>query len=48
MSTFGPPPVWATPDSMVGAVPVHDPVVNVCDVELYVALQLVVAPDGGV
>jgi hypothetical protein len=31
---------------MVGAVPAHDPLVKVCDVELYVALQSVVAPDG--
>jgi len=47
MSTLG-PLLWATLEWMVGAVPVHEPVVNVCEVELYVALQLVVAPDGGV
>lgn len=47
MSATG-PVVCATLEWMMGAVPVHEPVVNVCDVELYVALQSVVAPDGGV
>jgi hypothetical protein len=49
MSTAGPPvAVCATLEWIVGAVPVHDPVVNVCVLELYVAAQLVVAPAGGV
>jgi hypothetical protein len=33
MSTLG-PPLCATLEWMVGAVPVHEPVVNECDVEL--------------
>ncbi len=47
ISTGG-PLACATLASMTGVVPVHDPVVKVCEVELYVALQSVVAPDGGV
>jgi hypothetical protein len=34
MSAFGPPPVCAMFEWMMGAVPEHEPVVNECDVEL--------------
>jgi hypothetical protein len=34
MSAFGPPPLCATLDWMMGAVPAHEPVVKECEVEL--------------